>query len=83
MSVRDLPKPVLEVDVVWANRFIQDVEDEFRQLRLPFGSEYSVTNSTKRRIIDSSSITHAQLAEFVATLTQDLIDAGKLGDTTS
>ena len=79
-----LPRPIAnELSVRWATRMIDVIEQNNRQLELPFGLEYQVTNLTKTRTFDASSATLDDLRQVVGTLIQDLIDAGKLGDTTS
>lgn len=83
MTLRRLPRPTTGVTPMWASRLVDTLEQNNRQLELPFGLEYQVTNLTPTRTFDASTATLDDLRQVVGTLIQDLIDAGKLGDTTS
>ena len=58
------------------------LENRIGQIEQPISDKaYSVSNFTEKRTLDAGSATATDVANFLATLTQDLIDRGDLRGT--
>jgi len=75
MSIR-LPNPPLDYDRRWANDLIRSIEQWTAQQAAPITNGYAVTATGTSRTLTASTATAAQVAEFVVTLTNDLISKG-------
>lgn len=58
------------------------IEDRLTAIEQPISDKaYSVSNFTEKRTLDAGSATATDVANFLATLTQDMIDRGHLRGT--
>lgn len=82
MSVREkrpigrLPPPPAQYSKDWADRFKQVIEQKFQHNDTPMLFGYTVSNYTETRTLNAGTATATDVANFVATFVQDLIDAG-------
>lgn len=61
----------------WADELVRTLEQYMQGAAQTYGEGYSTTNVTTKRDIDADTITHAELADVVATIVDDLINAGR------
>jgi hypothetical protein len=63
-------------------QLIEVLENRLTEIEQPISQKaYSVSNFTEKRTLDAGSATATDVANFLATLTQDLIDRGDLKGT--
>ena len=77
MTIR-LPNAPPAYDRQWADTLIQSIEQWATQQSAAAGRGYTVTATGTSRSLTASTATTAQIAEFVVTLTNDLITKGTI-----
>jgi|TARA_R110000751_G_scaffold114715_1_gene214094 hypothetical protein len=82
MSIRNLPKPPLEYDQAWADRLVDQIELQFREVDRPASEGWTITNDTIDRALDCDSTSVAEVADVLGTLIKDLVQRGLLSDQT-
>lgn len=75
MTLR-LPNSPPGYDRRWADNLIQSIEQWAVQQSAPGGRGYTVTATGTSRALTASTASTGQIAEFVVTLTNDLIAKG-------
>ena len=78
MPKRRFPDPGEKYDQGWASDLVRTLNQASVDESQPKGVGYSVANFSELRTFDASTATLQNTKDFLATLVQDLLDAGFL-----
>lgn len=74
-----VPLPPAEWSKEWAQQLVRVLERRADLEKVPLIAGYSVTNYTETRTLDAGAASATDVANFVATIVADLIEAGFIG----
>lgn len=76
---RALPPAPPDYQQNWAQRLVEDIENNLIRLNQPAKVGYLMTNVTATRSLNADSTTLAEVADVLGTLIDDLKATGRLG----